>query len=181
MWIKLKDIKDKKWKFINRSQMSKEQLEFYNKYLEESRLKTETSEFILKENVLFKNKGVIVSPIYLPVRMKQVKDKIISLNMNDYRNRNFILSNKYKILYKDIMKEQLEALKFNRKIKIQYTLYWKKQPDWMNIISVISKFFLDALVDYWCIKDDNVTIVTWESWIDWWQDKDNPRVEIKII
>ena len=177
----LKDIKNKKWKIIPKSKMTTEQLEFYNNYLDKKNVKTESLKYIHKENMYFKEKSIIISPIYLPVKMKLVADKVISINMNNYRNWNFILSNKYKILYKDIMKEQLQWLRFNRKIKIEYTLFWKKKPDWMNIISVISKFFLDAMVDYWCITDDNVNIVIGESWKDWWLDKDNPRVEIKII
>ena len=50
----------------------------------------------------------------------------------------------------------------------------------MNIAAVQSKFFLDTLQEEELLSDDNIWNVT-ESYMNWWKDIWNERVEIKII
>ena len=50
----------------------------------------------------------------------------------------------------------------------------------MNIASVTSKFFLDALVEYGVLEDDNMKHVIHEEWNSGGVEKNNGKVEIYI-
>jgi len=51
---------------------------------------------------------MINSPIYLIQPRKTKKDKKYALNINTYRNLNFIVNNILKKQYKELMRDQLE-------------------------------------------------------------------------
>lgn len=124
---------------------------------------------------------IIVSPIYLPMQRKTKPDKKAALNLNAYRNRNFIVNNNLKKDYKEWMKSQLEWKVFQTPIEIVYTLYRSHKPDLMNVTSIVDKFFCDTLQEYWCIPDDNVDHIAHFYPSNGWRDKDFPRMEIKIL
>jgi len=124
---------------------------------------------------------MINSPIYLIQPRKTKKDKKYALNINTYRNLNFIVNNILKKQYKELMRDQLEWKVFNTPIHIEYTLYWAYKSDLMNVVSIVDKFFCDALTEYKCIKDDNIDYITWYSMKVWGKDRLDPRVEILII
>lgn len=84
-------------------------------------------------------------------------------------------------MYKDVMKEQLKWKTFGTPIGITYTLYWAYKSDLMNVTSVVDKFFCDALVEFWCIPDDNFDYLIEAHAVIWWKDRKNPRMEITII
>jgi len=81
------------------------------------------------------------------------------------------------------MKSQLEGVKLKTPVKLNFTL-WKKDRrvgDRANVLSVIEKFFCDALVEYGCLTDDNDGYISEQSYRTGGIDKDFPRVEIEII
>lgn len=111
---------------------------------------------------------------------KTKKDKTISLNLNVYRNMHYIVNNKLKQEFKELIAPQLKWKKYKYPIQITYKLYWKRMSDLDNLQAVVTKYFQDALVEYDCIKDDNFDYIKWNSYEVMWQDKDNPRFEITI-
>jgi len=118
--------------------------------------------------------------VYLP-RVKS-KDKRIAMNLNTYRNLHFLVNNQAKKVYKDLMKEQLENLEIETPVEITYQVFKpsKRSLDKMNVVSIASKFFLDAVTEYGCWEDDNDDNVKTEIILPTELDKDNPRVEITI-
>lgn len=127
----------------------------------------------------------IVIPIYYTMRKRnkktnKVEDKDFLVWMNLYRNLHFQVSNKMKEHYHEIIKHQINWEKFNR-IKPYYKLYIKnKLTDWWNVVAIMEKFLLDALVENQVIKNDTYDIVTWHLWADYFFEKENPRCEIYI-
>lgn len=125
---------------------------------------------------------MIILPLYMknfPVSGKKVKN--ISLNMNWYRNVHFILNNKVKIAFKEMIHSQIEWLKFEWPIWIKYDMYYSHMSDLDNWQSVVTKFFQDALKEYWCIVDDNMNYIVCNQYRVKWKDKDNPRFEVTIL
>ena len=128
-----------------------------------------------------KAEWVIISPIYLSLVTKTKWDKKCALNLNSYRNRQFHMSNQLKIMYKELMRSQLEWKTYDTPLWIRYRLYWSNKSDLMNVVSVVDKFFCDALQEFWCILEDNVDhVVSIHSEV-WWKDVDHPRIEILIL
>lgn len=121
----------------------------------------------------------ITSPITITLPRKTKKDRICRLNLNQYRNRHYLISNKIKHLYCEEMKKQLDWLKF-KSINITYQIYYpdKRKRDKWNYYSIVQKFFLDSLVHRKCIKDDNDSIVWDETFKKPIYDKWKGRVEI---
>lgn len=87
------------------------------------------------------------------------------LNMNIYRNAHYQVLNKAKIEFKKMMYPALPIGLNLNKIKVHYTVYYsdKRRFDLMNVVSVVDKFLMDALVEYEIIHDDNYTIVDYGS------------------
>lgn len=69
------------------------------------------------------------------------------------------------------------------KPNIIYTIYYDRwwRHDKLNVWAIVSKYFLDSLVLAWCIEDDSDEYIGTETFIYWWVDKWNGRVEIDII
>ena len=116
---------------------------------------------------------MIIAPLYIILGRKKY-----ALNLNTYRNLHFQISNKLKIRFKEIITPQLQWEYSN--IWIEYTLYYARKSDLWNRVSIIDKFFLDALKENKCIIDDNVEIVKEMRAIVWGKDLKNPRMEINI-
>jgi Holliday junction resolvase RusA-like endonuclease len=118
--------------------------------------------------------------VYLP-RVKS-KDKRIAMNLNTYRNLHFLVNNQAKKVYKELMKDQLDGLEIETPVEITYQVFKpsKRSLDKMNVVSIASKFFLDAVTEYGCWDDDNDDNVKTEIILPTELDKDNPRVEITI-
>jgi len=131
---------------------------------------------------------IITSPLYVmiqwKIKKKWKKPKAIKrwLNLNYYKGRFRYTSNNIKKEYKRIIKPQLKGLKFKWIITLSYQLYYpdKRKRDKGNVLSIIQKFFLDALTECWCIIDDNDDYI----WIEIQHipiyDKWNGRCEITI-
>jgi len=187
--ITLANVK-KKWRWKARSQMSPEELDFFLEYVDKKRSETIMLKEMLARQNLNAAAWIIVSPMFLPVERKTTPDKKISLNMNGYRNWDFITSDNLKKDYKEIMKPYIAHLTKLSNVHIEYRIFYgKNEPDGMNIAAVQSKFFLDALqgekdedgnqISPAYIDNDNISNVT-ESYSSWWKEIWNERIEILI-
>lgn len=121
------------------------------------------------------------SPLYIRTA-KSEKGKKYYLNLNQYRNWHYQVSNAIKEKYCEQMKSQLEGIKLETPIKIEFILWKgdKRIGDRANVLSVVEKFFCDALVEYGCIEDDNDEYIIEQTYRTGGVDKDDPRVEIII-
>ena len=124
----------------------------------------------------------IISPLFVTLPRKTVKDKRIALNMNTYRNLHHRISNDAKKAYSEALREQLEGLSIQTPVEVTYKVYKgsKRRLDKMNVISVVSKFLLDSITEYGCWEDDNDDYVKKETILPTELDRENPRVEINI-
>ena len=82
----------------------------------------------------------------------------------------------------ELMRDQLEGLIIKTPVEITYRVFkpTKRILDKMNVISVVSKFLLDAITEYGCWEDDNDNFVKTETILPTELDRKNPRVEIII-
>jgi Holliday junction resolvase RusA-like endonuclease len=119
--------------------------------------------------------------VYLPRKTKE--DKKIYINLNEYRNWHYIVSNQAKDIYKKNLESQLTDVKFDGKITLIFTLFRgdKRRVDRSNILSIHEKFFCDALTFYGCIKDDNDNFIEETRYRSGQVDRENPRVEVEIL
>ena len=124
----------------------------------------------------------IISPLFVTLPRKTVKDKRIALNMNTYRKLHHRISNDAKKAYSEALREQLKDLSIQTPVEVTYKVYKasKRRLDKMNVISVVSKFLLDSITDYGCWEDDNDDYVKTETILPTELDRENPRVEIII-
>ena len=97
--------------------------------------------------------------IILPIYANTSKKKKVLVSLNWYRNAHYGIKDKVKKEYHEIVYNQLRGLKqpFQKRIGVKYKLFYKRGDcDLMNVVSVLDKFLLDALVQAGIIKDDNV-------------------------
>lgn len=104
----------------------------------------------------------IESPLFVQVTATSK----FPLNMNEYRNAYWRTLNDAKIMYSQLMRDKILSLPKMNKVSIDYeiTVADNYRHDGMNITSVTSKFFLDALVDNGIIPDDDMKHVVHEEW-----------------
>ena len=125
---------------------------------------------------------IIISPLFVMLPRKTKKAKRVSLNMNTYRNLHHRTSNDAKKAYTKLVSEQLINLEIQTPVEITYKVYKgsNRRLDKMNVISVVSKFLLDAITEYGCWEDDNDIYVKTETILPTELDRVNPRVEVII-
>jgi hypothetical protein len=116
-------------------------------------------------------------PIY-----QNIKGKNTLMGLNWYRNAHYHVLNKIKKLYSE---EIFLKLRRNRKVFerycVEYHLYHQNSScDLMNVVSVIDKFFQDALQELKIVSNDNVKHCCNVSSRVIEQDKINPRIEIIV-
>lgn len=122
----------------------------------------------------------ITLPIHYTQTFKTKKPKTILVGMNWYRNAHFLVSNKVKSHYHEMVWDILPRQKFT-KVRLEYRVFvGRRNTDGHNIRSVIEKFFLDSLVEGGYIADDSIDFVVGDT-SSYYLDKDNPRIEISII
>lgn len=124
----------------------------------------------------------IISPLFVMLPRKTRAAKRISLNMNTYRNLHHRTNNDAKKMYHKLMRYNLEGLKINTPVEITYKVFKasNRRLDKMNVISVVSKFLLDAITEYGCWEDDSDIYVKTETILPTELDRVNPRVEVII-
>jgi hypothetical protein len=90
--------------------------------------------------------------------------KKFALNLNTYRNAHFHVLNEAKVNFKNKFYADNPDLYDigGDKLKITYTIIPNDNRlfDTMNVISIVDKFILDALVSADCIPDDNYKCVS---------------------
>ena len=123
-----------------------------------------------------------VSPLFVMLPRKTKADKRVALNLNVYRNLHYLVNNQVKQVYNELMAPQLEGIVFDKPIKITFTLYKrdKRRVDRANILSIVEKFFCDAMVKSGCIVDDNDDYILETHYKTGGIDKNNPRVDIVV-
>ena len=125
----------------------------------------------------------IILPLAVVLPRKTKKNKRIILNLNNYRNWSFFLSNDVKKKYCEVMQGQLQGLRIDVPIKLRFTLYRgnKHYGDRANVLCVQEKMFCDALTHYGVILDDNDGVILETVYRTGEMDKENPRVVCEII
>lgn len=123
----------------------------------------------------------IIAPIYITLPRKTKKDKKVPINLNRYRNAYFYENNKVKKLFKEAIEDQIKWKTIKTPYGLAITIYYAYMSDLWNVESIVDKFLNDALVEYWCIPDDNMNYYIEKHVKVWWKDKGNPRAEIEII
>ena len=123
-----------------------------------------------------------ITPYALVLPRKKGKDKRISINLNTYRNLHFQVNNQCKKMYKEMMREQLEGRTIDTPVEITYQVFKpsKRSLDKMNVVSIASKYFLDAVTEYGCWEDDNDDFIKTETIMPTELDRENARVEVFI-
>ena len=89
------------------------------------------------------------------------------LNLNIYRNSHFYVLNDAKKNFKNnliALYPELRTIKA-RRLNVNYTIFPHNSGlfDVMNIVSIVDKFFTDALVDFGCLPDDNYNVVGYDE------------------
>lgn len=120
-------------------------------------------------------------PIKLIVGVRKKKNVFLSMN-NAFKWRD-VQRNNYKQAYTDLIKSQIEQLpKLKRIISITYEVHRgdRHSFDVMNTVSIIDKFFEDALVVNGIITDDNFKVVPMVIGMIGEYDRINPRISVTI-
>jgi len=124
----------------------------------------------------------LICPLYIVLERKTKPDKKIFVNMNTYRNLHFQINNQVKIKYKELLKKQLVGVKIKTPVEITYKVYKARNNnlDKMNVVSITSKYLLDAITELGCWTDDNDDFVKTETIMPTELDREKPRVEVFI-
>ena len=122
----------------------------------------------------------IILPIHYTQTYKTKKSKTFLVGLNWYRNAHYLVSNKVKQYYHELVAKQIKKERFD-KIKLHYKVYAQRNgTDGHNIRAVLEKFFMDGLVESGAIKDDDISHVLGDT-SEYFIDKESPRIEIEII
>jgi len=118
--------------------------------------------------------------VYLPRKTK--KDRRIAINLNIYRNLNFMMNNEAKKIYADMIRHVIKDKVIQTPVSITYRVYkaTKRHLDKGNVIAVTQKYLLDALTEEGCWTDDNDDYVKTEVLLPTRLDRKNPRCEVII-
>ena len=119
----------------------------------------------------------------LPIYYKK-KGKDVLTGLNDYRNLHYRAKNSLKKKYTKLVELALADKKYQLYegvYAMTYTLYYKNPIcDLGNVNSVIDKFTLDALQEHGVVKRDSVKYCVDIHHKVGGQDKENPRIVIKL-
>ena len=120
----------------------------------------------------------------MPTTVPVTTRKTFSINLNIYSTTYFKTRNTAKQNYADIVKTKLadEVRKYGEVI-LMYKVFpkSKRRLDISNVCSIADKFISDALVDLGILEDDSYHFVKDVIYSFGEIDKDNPRVEIRVV
>lgn len=110
-------------------------------------------------------------------------ERFFYVNLNQYRNADFHTLNKAKILFKELVQDQINKLPTFEWVTLQYYFFpgSHRDMDTNNVCSIADKFFSDALVESGKLEDDNYRFLRDTRFTPMDVDKTNPRVEVHII
>ena len=125
---------------------------------------------------------VLECPTFVVLPMKTKKDKKIYINLNTYRNLHYLVESKAKKLFKEIMRPQLEGIEIQTPVEVIYKVYKasNRKLDKQNVISITSKYLMDAITEFGCWEDDDDTNIKKEILLPTEVDKKHPRVVVEI-
>jgi len=117
----------------------------------------------------------------LPLFITNRSNKRKWLTLNNYRNWHYQVSNDIKRRFKSVVFDKLD-FRITGKVKIEYFYFApdKRTRDLMNVISVIDKFFQDAMVERGCIESDDLSTVVEVNSCYMGIDKECPRLDVMI-
>ena len=126
----------------------------------------------------------ITLPVYFSfAATKNRKIKTVLVSSNWFRNAHFFHKNQVKSAYHELAISRLNEVSaepIEGIYKTRYIYYYKnKGSDGSNVVSMIEKFFLDALQGAKIVKEDNVLFHSSDGFICR-EDKANPRIEIEV-
>jgi len=108
--------------------------------------------------------------------------KRYSCNLNQYRNAHYRVTNAMKREFKELIREAVEELPKLQKVKLYYKIFYENNRlfDIDNIVSVVSKFTQDALVELGALPEDNYKHIVKITGVFGGVDRENPRIELWI-
>lgn len=129
-----------------------------------------------------KKKEKFIAPLFVMIPRKNKADRKVSCNLNEYRNLHYQTNNKAKQIFKEMMFNQLCGVRFTPPVKISFQLFKpsRRRSDKANFLSVVEKYFCDALVDTGCLPDDSDDYILSQEYLPTVYDKGNGRVEIIV-
>lgn len=118
----------------------------------------------------------------LKLKASQRGRKIYRINFNEVIALNYMTYNNLKRAYCDHMADQLEDIMIKSPVTVSYRVYKasNRKLDKMNVISITSKFLMDAITHWGCWEDDNDDVIKNEILLPTKLDRDYPRVEVLI-
>jgi hypothetical protein len=123
-------------------------------------------------------------PLSVMLPRKTKADVRWALNLNNYRNAHYILSNQAKHLFAETVKAGLAGLEtiptLRPPLHLQITLWVARKCDLANVQSVVEKFYADAIVGCQVIADDNCDIIQSGGYDFGGIDRINPRAIVRI-
>ena len=132
-------------------------------------------------------------PLYVGGKSRTLKNGVKTpptkkywLTLNNYRNWHYQIVNNTKVFFKAEIQDQILQLPdlsaLWGQIHLHYVMYPpnKVSRDLGNNVSILNKYFEDALVELGKLKDDNNTIIPGYSCEMSTIDKINPRMEVFI-
>lgn len=124
----------------------------------------------------------ITSPLFVDLPRKTKKGRRVYINLNIYRNLHYLVNNQVKKAYLEAIKQQLVGVTIPTPVNISYKVFKpsKRKLDKMNVVSITSKYLLDAVTELGCWIDDNDDYVKTETILPTEYDKNNGRVEVII-
>lgn len=118
----------------------------------------------------------------LPIYWQQTKKKKVLVGMNAYRNWHYFTSNSFKQYFTQLVFDQIDGQKrIEGAYRLQARLYYKNANcDGSNVVALVEKVFLDALISAGIIVGDTVKHHLGTSWEVVDKDTSDPRCEITL-
>lgn len=116
--------------------------------------------------------------------MKSSKNgkKYYPLNMNNAKTWHYQTYNNIKKMVTFHLADQLLGKQIATPVELVYRVYkpTSRRLDKMNVVSIVSKFALDAVSFYGVWEDDSDEFIKTEIILPTKLDRDNPRVDVLI-
>lgn len=121
--------------------------------------------------------------VNLPLRVPVSKKSYFIINLNVYRNANFRVLAKAKIVFTELVTPLVRHLPVMECVSLSYKLFpaSEREVDIANVCSIADKFFSDTLVSAGRIEDDNCKVVVSVDFKMGKVDPINPRVEATVF
>ena len=105
-------------------------------------------------------------PLTVILPRKTKPNRNVSINLNWFRHAHHRDYDNAKVVYAEVMKEQLTSIDGPKgKIHIHYDYYAARNnsPDLDNFVGAAKKFFQDSMVKHKFIEEDNVNVIVSSS------------------